>query len=337
MKAQIKLIIFLITIGLVSCETEEPIDKNVSYLDYLKDKTIVEIYIQGDTKYIFTSRYCDTCYVAPYMSHIPIIEEWTVINNSIYENYSPDDFKGLPISDNNGNYYFIKENNIYKQNDNGENELLLSTGDFDFTSLTFDNEDNIWFYSSDTGIAFWNRTEFKVYNTQNSQLPTDKIHGLEVDKSGIVWVSLDFKGLLKIENENWIVIPNNEIPGLTKYSYLRGPKIIQDNTVWFEVFNSDTSSNILKLENDNWVYEFPDNTKYCDLVIDSEGIIWSINEHIDYGDYKYSTLKYYNNNSWIDFDISDINTKIMTVNADENTVYIGTLKGLIEKPNLQMD
>jgi len=44
------------------------------------------------------------------------------------------------------------------------------------------------------------------------------------------------------------------------------------------------------------------------------------------------TLKYYMNNSWINFDISDIHKQILTVNADDKKVYIGTIKGLIEKP-----
>lgn len=337
-KAQINLILILVLMGLVSCETDDSIDKKASsidkkasYLDYLKDKSIIGIHIQGDTKYIFTSRYCDTCYVDPYMSYIPTIKEWTVINDSTFENYSLTDFSGLPISDNNGNLYIAKGNIIYKLNDRGENEQLLSTGDYKFTSFSFDNDDNIWFYGDNNGIAFWNKSEFKVYDTQNSQLPTDRIHGLKVDQSGIVWVSLDFKGLLKIENGNWIVIPISEIPGLNPYSYLSGPEMVNDNSVWFEVFSPDTTSNILRLENDNWIYEFPENTGYFNLKLDSKGIVWSICNHYDSSEYKYSILKYYNNNSWIDFDISDIDNQIFTVNADDNKVYIGTLNGLIEK------
>lgn len=159
---------------------------------------------------------------------------------------------------------------------------------------------------------------------------------MAVDKSGIVWVSLDFKGLLKIEQGVWTIIPNSEIPGLSKYSYLRGPKIAIDNSVWFEVFSPDTTSNVLKLENGNWMYEFPDDTKYSRLNLDSKGTIWAINNHYDYSDYEYSTLKYYRNNSWINFDIGDINKKIITVNADDDQVYIGTIQGLIEKPKINV-
>jgi ligand-binding sensor domain-containing protein len=319
-------------VGITSCETDDFADKKLSYLEYLNNKAIIAIHIHGETKYIFTSRYCDTCYVSPFQSHFPVIAEWTVINDSSYANYSPADFSGLPISDMNGNLYIVKGNTIYKLNANGEKEVLLNTGDYTFTSISFDNENNIWAYGENNGIAFWDKSHLTVYNSQNSQLPTDRVHGLKVDNNGIVWVSLDFKGLLKIENDNWIVIPNSEIPGLNQYSYLRGPKFIQENSVWFEVFRPDTSSNILRLENEKWIYEFPDITEYFNIVMDSEGTIWSINNHIDVSGFKYATLKYYRNNSWIDFDVSDIQTNIFTVNATDKTVYIGTSKGLIEKP-----
>lgn len=332
MKTQIKLLAILCVFGLFSCEKDDSLEKDKSYLEYLNDKAVIGIYIYDDTKYILTSRHCDTCYVAPHMSHIPTIEEWTVIKDSTYENFSPSEFSGIPIYDNNGNQYKILDNILYKIQKNGENIKILSRDEYAFTSFTFDNEDNIWFYGDNIGIAFWNKSELKTYSTSNSQLPTDRIHGLKIDKSGIIWVSLDFKGLLRIEGENWEVISNEVIPGLTEYSYLRGPRIIQENSVWFEVFSPDTTSNILKLENNNWIYEYPDTSTYCNLVQDSKETIWAISNHYDYSDYKFTTLKYYEGNSWIDFNISDINTKITTVNADNNTVYIGTLNGLVEKP-----
>ncbi|MFV0589869.1 MAG: hypothetical protein ACK5M7_00655 [Draconibacterium sp.] len=210
-------------------------------------------------------------------------------------------------------------------------EFLLSTGDLYFSSLAFDNEGNIWLYGNNNGIAFWNKSTLTVYNTDNSQLPTNAVHGIGVDKHGTVWVSLDYKGLLKILNNNWIITPNSEIPGLLEESYLRGPKIDPDNNLWFEVFHPDTS-NILRLDNGNWKYEFPDNTVYSNLFLDSKGTIWSINRHFDVNVLKYATLKYFHKNSWINFDIGDITGRIFILNADENTVYIGTEHGLIEKP-----
>jgi hypothetical protein len=109
MKARIIILTLMVIVGLVSCKTDDIAVKKVSYLDYLSDKSIIAIQIQNDIIYIFTSGYCDTCYVAPHMSHIPSIEEWTVIkNDSIFENYSPNKFSGLSKSDNKGQVYLAK-------------------------------------------------------------------------------------------------------------------------------------------------------------------------------------------------------------------------------------
>ena len=104
-----------------------------------------------------------------------------------------------------------------------------------------------------------------------------------------------------------------------------------ENNIWFVVFNSDTTSNILVYKDGSWKYEFPDDTKYVDLRIDSKGTIWAINNHYEKNDFIYSTLKYYKNSEWFTFNTSDIDSKILTVNSDDKKVYIGKVYGLIEK------
>lgn len=327
MKHILLLITIFILVGLASCERE---NSPVSYLDYLSDKTINGIHLIGDTVYVQTWRQCKECDVPSFMSYIPEIHEWTLIKGTTFKNYSLADFSGIPVKDNKGDLYIARGNTIYKLTDK-EYKPLLNTGNYTFNSFTFDNNNNIWFSSDINGIAFWNKSELKIYNAQNSQLPTNRIHGLAVDKSGTVWVSLDFKGLLKITNSNWQVIPNTEIPGLNRYSYLRGPKIVTANGVWFEVFSPDTTSNILKLENNNWIYEFPEAGVHSILNTDSQGTVWAISNRYENSKLKRSTLKYYRNNEWIDFNVSDITQHITTVNADESKVYIGTVKGLVVK------
>jgi hypothetical protein len=324
------LLLSVFLIPAISCEKEFP-ENNLSYIEHLRNRSIINIQIKDDTLFILSSRYCDTCHVPPYISSIPQIVEWTVIHDASFRDYKPGDFSGFPVHDNRGNSYIAKENTIFKLNDAGEYERLINTGSYVFTYFTFDMNDNIWFYGDNNGIAFWNKSELKIYNTLNSELPVNRIHGLAVDRSGIVWISLDFKGLLKIENQQWTVIPNSGIPGMSEYSYLTGPKIVDENSVWFEVFNPDTTSCILRYRNDTWNYEFPDDTKYSVLIKDSRGTIWAVSNFYNYSDFNYSTLKYYNGNSWSDFDISGINSRILSVNADDHKVYIGTTTGLYEK------
>lgn len=319
---------FLILAGLASCEKDNPGDK--SYLSFLNNKAVTEIHILGDSVFVLTSRPCSDCDVPMHMSYRPVITEWTMINGQTYKNYSLNDFPGIPVSDKKGKLYTGKGNTIFKHT-GSRYEPLFSTGDYKFNAFTFDYDDNIWLWGESSGIAFWNKSELKIYNSQNSPFLTKIIHGLAIDQTGSVWVTLDFKGLIKITGEQWEVVPNEQIPGLNKYSYLRGPGMVTENSIWFDVFSPDTTSNVLRYTNNSWVYEFPDSGYFSHFKMDSRGTIWAISHHRDNSVYTKSTLKYFENNKWINFDVSDISSWITTVNATNNKVYIGTLEGLVEK------
>ncbi len=194
--------------------------------------------------------------------------------------------------------------------------------------MVFDKNDNIWL-SGYNGIAFWNGNELKVYDTNNSDLPSDNTHGLNIDNSNNVWVTLDFKGLLKITGDDWKIIPNSEIPGLDEYSYLHSPIVDNENNIWFNVFSPDTNSSILLYDSKEWIYQYPNQNGYGTINIDSQGTFWIINSEYDNYSFKNSTLAYLQNNEWINYDVSMIESKILTVNADDRNIFIGTVNGLV--------
>ena len=330
MKTPTGFLLISILIGLYSCENDNTqIDKE-TYLDYLSDKAITSIRIYDQTIWISSTKICDTCHVEPHWSFTPTIEQLTMIKDSTFEYVEPTAF-GTPRVDSKGNLYVATNNILYELIDINNYSVVLETGDFYFNSFTFDNNDNIWL-SGYNGIAFWNGNELKVYDTNNSDLPSDITHGLTIDNSNNVWVTLDFKGLLKIKEDDWEIIPNSEIPGLDEYSYLHSPIVDNENNIWFNVFSPDTNSNILFYNGVDWNYQYPrQNDYYGRLTIDSKGTIWAISNKYDYSTFISSSLAYYKNSEWIEFDISDIDSKVLTVNADDNKVYIGTVKGLIEK------
>lgn len=328
MKTPTGILLITILIGLYSCENDNTQINNGTYLDYLTDKAITSIRIYDQTIWISSTKICDTCYIAPYLSHIPTIEQLTMIKGSNFEFVEPSAF-GTPREDSKGNLYVASNNTLYKLIDINNYSVVLETGDFNFNSFTFDNDDNVWF-SGYSGIAFWNKTDLRIYNSNNSELPTDIIHGLVVDNSGIVWVALDFQGLLKIEFENWSIFPNSEIIGLKDNSYLHNLNIDSENNIWFNIFSPDINSNILVYNGSDWTYQ---NDHYGNLTKDYKGTIWAINNNYDNGSLISSSLSFYRDNEWVGFDISDIDSKILTVNSDDNKVYIGTLNGLVEKSN----
>ncbi len=329
MKTLIKVLLIAILIGLFACESDNSDLNTDTYLDYLSDKSILSIKIYNDTIWVSSSKYCDTCYVAPYMCYIPIIEQLTMIKDSYYEYDEPTIFE-TPNIDNQGNLYVASNNALYKLNAINNYSKILETGEFNFNSFAFDKNDNIWF-TGDNGIAYWDKFDLTIYNSNNSELPSDITHGLAIDSSNIVWITLDFEGLLKINTSFWEVIPNSEIPGLNENSYLRNPIIDNKNNIWFTVFNPAVNSNVLVFNGTDWRYEYPNDDDFGRLNVDSEGTIWAIGNKYDNGNFSNSCLSYYKNGEWFDLDISSVSSQILTVNSNNNKVYIGTLNGLIEK------
>ncbi len=335
MNTSIRFLIIILLIGCISCEKNESnlikettiINVSDKAIKYLSDKAILSIQIYGKSIWILSSKYCDTCYVAPHISFRPIISQLTLIKNSSFEYEEPTSV-GMPCMNHKGILFTASGNKVYKINNIKDYELVLETGDFHFNSMAFDQNDNIWF-SGYNGIAFWDGNVLKVYNKSNSELPTDIIHGLAIDNSGNVWATLDFKGLLKISGDEWEIIPNSEISGLNEYSYLYYPIVDNENNIWFGVISPDTNSNILVFDTKEWSYQYPNQFGYGIINIDLKGTIWIINSEYENHTFKKSTLTYLINNEWIDFDVSMIESKILTINADDEHVFIGTVNGLV--------
>ena len=327
-----KLTIFLLLFMLFACEKNENKPNYASYIDYLSDKAIVSIQIYDGNIWILSSKECDTCYVAPYMSFYPRISQLTMVNDSNFE-YEEPTLVSVPVCKNSqGILYTGSENKILKINSFKNYETILETGDFYFNNFKFDKNNNIWLSGND-GIAFWNGTNLKIYNKNNSELPADITYGLVIDNADNVWVALDFKGLLKISNNTWKIIPNSEIPGLNSQSYLLNPILDNENNIWFNVFSPDTTSSIVKFDGENWIYEYPNQNGSGAITIDSNGKIWVIDKNFENNSFINSTLTYLQNGEWINFNVSMIDNMILTVNSNDKYTYVGTIEGLkiIEK------
>jgi len=315
----------------VSCEKGGDNINSRSYTGYLSDKAIVSIRIFGDDIWILSWKICDTCYMAPFMSYRPMISQLTVINDHGFD-YEEPTVVSIPVADHHGNLYTSTNNQVFKINGIGDYSLILDTEGFQFNYFSFDKNDNIWL-GGYNGIAFWNGSTLNVYDTINSLLPTNITHGMAIDSSDNKWIATDFKGLLKIAGDNWEIIPNSAIPGLGEHSYLLSPLADEDNNIWFSVFNPDAGSNILMFDGSEWNYQYAGQVSHASLNMDSEGTVWIISNEYEFSTFKKSTLLYYYENNWADFEVSTVNSAILAVNADAGKVYIGTVNGLrvIEK------
>lgn len=295
-------------------------------IEYLSDKAVVSILMGKNDMLVLSSKPCDTCTVPPHMSYVPTIEQLTFIHDSGYIFEEPAAVRSIS-TDHNGNYYMATTHEVFRMTEPGDYASILETGDFHFNKFVFDSANNIWLYGHE-GIAFWDGTSLEVFNAGNSDLPGDIVHGMAIDHSGNVWVSLDFKGLLKISEDVWTIVPNAGIPGLTSKSYLSEIVTDHENNLWFSVHYSDTTSNILKFDQDSqeFVYPCPDRSGIINK--DAKGTIWVINSRTRNGVLQESELQYLHKGEWISQDVSSIEFNILTVNANYKQVLLGTTKGL---------
>jgi hypothetical protein len=72
--------------------------------------------------------------------------------------------------------------------------------------------------------------EWIIYNTSNSELPSNYINHIAIDDLNRKWISVPDYGLLKIENDNWTVYntSNSDIPSNT----LSTIGVDSDNNIW---------------------------------------------------------------------------------------------------------
>ncbi len=335
MKTSICIAVFLIAM-FCSCKKQAPVKLPDSYLEYLDEKGISGIIASGNDMWVSSYTTCTTCDVPPYMSFIPLTYQLTKISGNSYE---VDENAPVlkPVRDRNGNLFATGSDrkNIYKINDLKNYSLIVETGDFFINDFVFDNNNHIWMWGS-KGIGYWNGSELKTFNTSNSILPTDITHGIAVDSKGIIWVPLDFggKGILKIDNGNWSIVPLASIAGITGLSYVSSPVADNEGNIWFRPFAvGQTGNKTIKYNGNSWTIESSTNSIVSILGKDQKGTIWKT-ESGNNNLMTPNSLFYLKNNEWQPFDTGGAIGYIFSVETNDDKVFIGTSRGLLMKPRI---
>lgn len=325
-----KYFLLALIIAVSSCSKEDFMDMPAMSAEFLEKKSIADIRIHNDGVWFRSERPCDTCRVPIYSSYIPVISQLSRMKGT---DFRFDESKNLmiPIADSRGNLYTATQNEILKINDIRNYTSVLKTGDFTFNQFVFDKKDGIWM-GGNKGIAYWNGSKTTNYTSANSQIASDITHGMAADQAGNVWIALDFgKGLLKITDGKWETIPYDKIPGLGASSYLSKPLVDKNNRIWFTSFNSTNPTNVICFDGKKWITEFPGILKNGLLFVDSQGNIWRLNHIIDTSSTMKFTLQFLNNEAFENYDVSDINHLIISLDADRENVFLGTSAGLVVK------
>ncbi len=173
--------------------------------------------------------------------------------------------------------------NIIEQDDRWNN--------YKFHGLKHDGE-SFWSYDYPFVIEI-NGGDVRRYKLCNSELPTNKVSDIEIDKDGNVWIASD-SGLVMYNGTDFKRFDKIDSPLASDKIY--DIAIDSTNSVWIAGANA-----VYKLKDNNWVVHhssiFPkiiqDSTTRC-VSIDSRNHVWvytSNSEFIGYKNYYYDDIK----------------------------------------------
>ena len=110
----------------------------------------------------------------------------------------------------------------------------------DVNTIIIDNENNIWITTMENGLVKYSNNTWTFYNSQNSNLPEDKINCIEFDEiNNRIWVGTETSGIaytdLNYINYNQEDHKKNDI----KYSYNNSTITIESsNQIIIKLLNS---------------------------------------------------------------------------------------------------
>lgn len=137
--------------------------------------------------------------------------------------------------------------------------------------VAIDKDKNIWI-GTPKGLAFYNGSEWKVYDKDNSGLPDNMVLGIDIDDFGKKWVIIDRKCLACFNDTSWVEYPNT--------SFMNGDEIAIDKSgkKWIGV-----NTGLLCYDDNNWIrYDSSNSDLFyndiTDLAIDSFDNIWSVSQ-----------------------------------------------------------
>lgn len=182
-----------------------------------------------------------------------------------------------------------------------------------------DKKGNIWFGTFGGGVAKYDGTNWEVFNSFNSKLPSDVVYSLEVDKNNIVWIGT-VDGLARFDGKRWKIYnkTNSNLPSNMVYSIA----VDKNDNKWI-----GTTKGFVKLTGTNWKNYNTLNSRIphnhiTALAVDSNNLLW-IGTFEGLARFDGVNWKVYkDNNSPLPFN------DIYSLHIDKsNKVYVGTWGG----------
>ncbi|MFO7447313.1 MAG: two-component regulator propeller domain-containing protein [Ignavibacteriaceae bacterium] len=187
-----------------------------------------------------------------------------------------------------------------------------------------DEENRIWAGTALKGLYMYNGSEWSVYDSLNSDIPSNTIHDMEFDKNGNLWMATG-KGLVKFNGSEWQVY-NSSNSGLAEDAVL-SIEIDENGIIWLGFFRHG----LMKYDGTNWKkYNLsnsilPTNGVYA-VETDTKGNVWIGNSGT------ISLIKFDGNN-WLLYDTTNSGLK-KTISALESDIAGNIWMGYFPNPLL---
>ena len=149
-------------------------------------------------------------------------------------------------------------------------------GEYFVTSIAFDSKDVAWIGTFRQGLIKYDGSA-TYYNGDNSTLPDSIIiWTVAVDNNDVVWIGSN-KGLIKYENNNFLIYNKSNAPLVTDNVY--AITVDKNNSIWFTscVFRE---GGIIKFDGINWKLFTPQNSDLpgsltSDIITDEQNNKWA--------------------------------------------------------------
>ncbi len=139
----------------------------------------------------------------------------------------------------------------------------------------------LFFFLVLNGTVIFSQTQqWKIFNTSNSQLPSNEIENLTVDNSGNIWIATNGSGVVKFNYtnySNWTIYntSNSGIPSNSCSSIL----VDSNNTVWLGGNSSDFR--LAKFDGSQWTVYNQSNSQIPynganSLIQGKDGLLWML-------------------------------------------------------------
>ena len=201
----------------------------------------------------------------------------------------------------------IGRNYLLRLDGNGLTSVLKGQIASAVTGLAQGKDESIWITTEKSGLIHYSKDgTLTIYNTGNSDIPSNYIHDIKADHEGNYWLACDCS-LVKFDGKDFTIYQTDLIKSMSNTNFITKIATEEDGTVWlgtkWQGLFKFTEGKFSKI--DISPTPLTDNQMAYSMCLDKEGNLWNAGRQ--------ALLKIDRNNEWHNLFKSD-NESLLTSN-----------------------